>query len=258
MAENYISKHAKPCFWYFITGFLFWGLQNGYAQLKLDYGPKVGGNISFFRGDMPFNGMAKPKFGFSVGGFLNIRSTKKKKFQFEANALFTLRGNNSEYLNSDLAAASQNILGQEEKSYTIGYLEFPLLFKYAFDLSSFMRPYVMAGPTYSGIWFANYKSGSYEEDVRNDIWRDDFGITIGGGISWFFLSRWYFVDIRYFHGVFNISERLTKNLDPFNPDISKDPIRGKIDVFIKDGAFYNSTIAITFGVSLSRQAILKY
>jgi hypothetical protein len=256
--ENRSNRSRSKARNWFCLFVLFWSVSHQVgAQLKVDFGPKAGVNASLFRGDFEFEGMARPKFGFTAGGFLNVRSTKKKNFQFEADVLFTLRGNNSDYLNTEVALLDPNT-GQENKSYTIGYLEFPLLFKYTLGASTFIRPFVMAGPTYSGIWFANYKTGDFKKDVQNDILRDDFGLTIGGGISWFFLDRWYFLDLRYFHGFLNASERLNRNLDPYDPNISGNPIKGKLDVFTKDGAYYNSSLYITFAVSLSKQAILKY
>ena len=253
IVENRSNRSRSKARYWFCFFVLFWSVSHQVgAQLKVDFGPKAGVNASLFRGDFEFEGMARPKFGFTAGGFLNVRSAKKKNFQFEADVLFTIRGNNSEYLNlvTDL---------QESKTYTMGYLEFPLLFKYMFNMGGTSRPYIMAGPTYSGMMFASQQvEGQKSEDVLKSIGLDDFGFTVGGGFTWFFLDRWYFLDIRYFHGFANISENLNKNLDPYDDRIEFDVNKKDEELFTNIGKYYHSSLYITFAVSLSKQAILKY
>ncbi len=253
IVENRSNRsRTKARNWFCFFMLLFGFSHEMQAQLKVDWGPKAGVNVSRFRGDFEFEGMARPKFGFTAGGFLNVRSTKKKNFQFEADILFTIRGNSSEYLNLTTGA-------QESKTYTLGYLEFPLLFKYMFNMGGTSRPYIMAGPTYSGMMFARQQAeGQQSEDVLSYNALDDFGLTIGSGFTWFFLNRWYFIDIRYFHGFINISENLNKNLDPYDDRIKFDVNKNDKELFTKIGNYHNSSLYITFAVSLSRQAILKY
>lgn len=254
--SNRSRSKARNWFCFFV---LVWSFsQQAGAQLKVDYGPKAGVNASFLRGDFQFPGMNKIKLGFTAGGFLNVRSTKKKNFQFEANVLFSIRGNNSEYYNTETAEFDES-LAQESKSYTMGYLEFPLLCKFMFNLSPSARPYLMAGPTYAGMWFARQQiDGQGSTDVLKSIALDDFGLTVGVGFTKFYLDRWYFIDLRYYHGFTNISENLNRNLDPYNDRIKDDEFRKDIDLFTKIGNFHNSSLYLTFAVSLSKQAIFKY
>ena len=42
-------------------------------------------------------------------------------------------------------------------------------------------------------------------------------------------------------------------MDPYNYRIEFDALRNNIDIFKNNGTFYNSTLSLTFGVSLSRQ-----
>ena len=223
------------------------------AQIRIDYGPKAGPSASIFRGNMPFKGMARPKLGFTGGAFINVRSVKSKMFQFEANILFTLRGNRADYINSELA--SLNYLDLNElKTYSVSYLEVPLIFKAMLNRGGMVRPYVFGGPDYAGILGAKFKgAGGKSQDVRNDVTRDDFGVILGGGVCWFFLDRWYFLDLRYYHGLINASDRFNENLDPYNYRIEFDALRNNIPIFKNNGTFYNSTLSLTFGVSLSRQ-----
>ncbi len=219
------------------------------AQIKMEYGPKVGPNISILRGDRPFDvGMKKPKFGFSAGGFLSVRSAKHRRFQFEINLLYTQRGNRADYFNTES-------LESELKSLSIGYLEIPIIFKGMLNGGGMVRPYVFGGPDYAGILHSSFKSGGKKTEGREFVSRDDLGILIGAGVTWFFLDRWYFADARYYHGIINISESITKNLNPFDITLKdRDPIRGKFENNIQIGTYYNSSFTLTFGVSLARQS----
>jgi hypothetical protein len=169
--------------------------------------------------------------------------------------MFSFRGNKSDYENLEYPPQYSN-LAIENKSITLGYLEFPLLCKLMLSMNQHVRPYVMAGPTYSGILYSKYTGNGYEIDddkFRDFLERDDFGITIGSGVCWFYLDRWYFLDLRYFHGIRNLSQNLTKNLDPYDDNIGNDPIRRDLPSFTQIAKLHNSTIMLTFGVSLSRQ-----
>ncbi len=232
---------------------LFLGTEPVKAQLRVDYGPKAGPSASIFRGKMPFKGMALPKIGYTGGAFVNIRSLKNKMFQFEANILFSVRGNRADYINGELATIGFSDLN-ETKSYSVSYLEVPLIFKAMLNRGGMVRPYVFGGPDYSGIWGAKFKgTDGKTQDVRNDVTRDDLGLILGGGICWFYLDRWYFLDVRYYHGLINASDRFNENMDPYNYRIEFDALRNNIDIFKNNGTFYNSTLSLTFGVSLSRQ-----
>jgi len=226
--------------------FAFYSIESA-AQIKMEYGPKIGPNMSILRGDRPFDGMKKPKFAFSAGGFISVRSAKHRRFQFEINLLYTQRGNRADYFNIEAQES-------ELKSFSVGYLEVPIIFKGMLNGGGMVRPYVFGGPDYAGILHATYKNGSIKTNVRNDIKRDDLGILVGAGITWFFLDRWYFADARYFHGIVNTSDLITKNLDVYNPNIKNDPIRGTYQTNLDIGSFYNSSFTLTFGVSLARQS----
>lgn len=227
--------------------FSFYSIESA-AQIKMEYGPKIGPNISLLRGDRPYDGMKKPKFGFSAGGFLSVRSAKHRRFQFEINLLYTQRGNRADYFNIEAQES-------ELKSFSVGYLEIPIIFKGMLNGGGMVRPYVFGGPDYAGILHSNFKGNGKKTDGREFVSRDDLGILIGTGVTWFFLDRWYFADVRYYHGIVNISESITKNLNPFDITLKdRDPIRGKFENNIQIGNYFNSSFTITFGVSLARQS----
>lgn len=244
MAGNTIGKSAKRLLSVLLIFLVAEMKVSAQETIKIDYGPKAGPNVSILRGTRPFEGMRKPVFGISAGGFFNVRALKSR-FQFEMDLLFTMRGNKAEYLNlnSDL---------DETKSINVSYLEVPVLFKYIIGNGKTMRASLFGGPAYAGILRATYNNGNIKDRITNDIKRDDLGITAGGGLTWFYLDRWYFLDVRYFHGMINTSDLITKNLDVFNPNLPPE-ITDK-DPFKKDiGRYFNSTLSLTFGVSLSRQ-----
>jgi hypothetical protein len=214
------------------------------TQIKVDFGPKVGPNVSVLRGARPYSGMAKPVFGFTAGGFFNVRAVKNR-FQFEMDLLFTTRGNKADFLNTNTGE-------NEIKSISVSYLEIPLLFKFILGNGKTARPYVFAGPTYAGILRANFKSPRYEARITNDIKRDDLGLNAGMGLTWFYNDRWYFLDARCYYGFINTSDLLTRNLDVFNPNLPD-------ELFEKDpniraiANYYNATFSLTFGISLNKQ-----
>ena len=215
---------------------------------RIGFGPKIGGNASFFRGDLPVSGMRGLKLGYSIGGYLNIKFEKNKRWQVDINAMYTTRGNHSKFFNT-IDLDDNNDAYETEYKYSIGYLEFPILFKYMLNKSGVTRPFFMFGPTYSGIMNAsvtdlNVSNSGKEKKLNAKDWikRDDFGLTVGYGIQWFFINHWYHVDIRYYHGFINVSDNLTNDLKPFISGFSTQVI----------SPYYNSTISITMGVSLER------
>jgi hypothetical protein len=104
------------------------------------------------------------------------------------------------------------------------------------------RPYFIFGPTYCGILGAKKIEPQKTLDVRSAIKRDDFGLTVGWGITGFLINHWYHLDIRYYHGFINLSDNLTNYMQPF-----VERYQGQV---IND--YYNSTLSLTVGISLER------
>jgi hypothetical protein len=248
----FLKKYA--CGFYFLPCFLIAILLNNPANgqseaatVKAEFGPKVGPNASIWRGDRPYTGMKKPAIGLSFGGFVSFRFAKMRYFQLEINALYTLRGNRCDFTNSFTGLA-------EQKSILVHYGEIPILFKFMLNRGGQARPYIFLGPTYSGSLSASFKNAGLKQDVSNDVNKNDVGLSIGGGFTWFFLDRWYFFDLRYYHGFINTSAFFTNNLDVFNPNWKNNPITLVDENNGTIGNYFNSTVSLNFAVSLSRQS----
>jgi hypothetical protein len=211
--------------------FSSWEIQ---AQ-KIGYGPKLGANASFFRGNMLLPGMRGLKPGFTIGGYMSMKFPKQRKWQLEVDLLYTSRGNHSKFFNSEDER-------DYDIKYNIGYLEVPILFKYMLNRGGMTRPYFIFGPTYCGILGAKKIEPQKTLDVRSAIKRDDFGLTVGWGITGFLINHWYHLDIRYYHGFINLSDNLTNYMQPF-----VERYQGQV---IND--YYNSTLSLTVGISLER------
>lgn len=220
--------------------------QSEAVLVRGEFGPKVGANASIWRGDRPYEGMKKPNFGFSVGGFASFRFAKARYFQVEINALYTLRGNRCDYFQETSGL-------QEVKNITVHYGEVPILFKFMLNATGFSRPYLYLGPTYSGAFSAKFNRSGESEDVSNDVNKNDVGLSLGGGFTWFFLDRWYFIDLRYYHGFINTSAFFTNNLNVFDPNWKKNEITSRDENNGTIGDYFNSTLSLNFAVSLNRQ-----
>jgi len=223
-----------------LTNFFF-SLLNVQAQ-KIGYGPKLGANASFFRGEMLLPGMRGLKPGFTIGGYLSVKFPKQRKWQLEIDLLYSTRGNHSKFYNTadnDLT----NDGDEQNLKYNIQYLEVPILFKYMLNRGGVSRPYFIFGPTYCGILGANLIQPGKTIDVKSSIKRDDFGLTVGWGITGFLINHWYHMDLRYYHGIINLSDNLTNYMRPFVDGNYKGQVISE---------YYNSTLSITFGISLER------
>lgn len=242
----YSGYHLLSCL---LLSFLIHGKVDAQSEAVLvrgEFGPKVGANASIWRGERPYEGMKKPSFGFSIGGFASFRFARARYFQLEVNALYTLRGNRCDYYQETSGS-------QEIKNVSVHYGEVPILFKFMLNPTGFSRPYVFLGPTYSGAFSAKFKRGDESLDVSNDVNKNDVGLSIGGGYTWFFLDRWYFLDIRYYHGFINTSAFFTKNMNVFDPNWRNNEIFAKDDNNGTIGDYFNSTLSLNFAVSLNRQ-----
>lgn len=217
--------------------FFIWVINPVKAQVKIGFGPKGGPNISFFRGNFPIRGMREPIIGLTAGGYLMIRSQSQKRWQFEANVLYTTRGHKATFLRETNKGELKT-----ELSYQTGYIEIPLLLKYMLNKGGMTRPYIFFGPVYSGLIHAKFTDQitRKEENAFEWISRDDFGLMVGWGITSFFIDRWYHLDIRLFNGFFDVSDNLANDLYPF------------LNPFQERASYYNTTLSLTLGVGLER------
>lgn len=229
--------------------FLLGSLFNSFSVYSQNvmYGPKLGGNVSMFRGQFPYKGQKGPRLGYTFGGFLNFKSLKNKQFQFEINFLYTARGNNAKFTDPDDTVSIQ----EKKVRFSLGYIEIPLLFKLMLNRGGTIRPYVFAGPVYSGLVHARQKTitgVTKQYNAKNWFKKDDFGVMVGWGLTNFIIDRWYTLDIRYYHGFLNQSDNVVgENLYEFtNQNRYKDIIKIR-----------NSTLSVTLSVGLNRQTFFR-
>jgi hypothetical protein len=244
--QVFTSSKATGLYFNLLFIFLIGGFQSN-AQ-KVGFGPKFGPNVSLLRGDFQVDGMQKPKFGFSAGGFMNVKWMDLKKFQLEVDLLYTMRGHRSEFFNT--VGLDPDVQGPDLKSkynYNLGYLEVPIIFKLMLNRGGMKRPYLFGGVTYAGILHSTFENGNSgkKTNALDFIKRDDLGINLGYGYTWFFIDRWYHFDIRYFHGLINSSDFIWDDLQPVQ-------IAGNNRPANNINEFRNSTLSITFGVGLER------
>lgn len=73
----------------------------------------------------------------------------------------------------------------------LNYLELPLMFKYAFDMSDQMKGFAIAGPVFamglSGVWIGGYEDESDSENIKFDgtsgLKPMNTSLRLGGGIN---------------------------------------------------------------------------
>ena len=213
-----------------------------FAQ-RVGFGPKIGGNLSLFRGTMQATGMRGMQPGINLGGYMSVKFQQNKKWQLELDVLYSTRGNRSKFYNT-IDNFPDNDLYKTNFRYKIAYLEVPILFKYMLNRGGMTRPYFIFGPTYSGILSATRKDliSGKSTDVRSYIKRDDLGFTVGWGITGFLINHWYHLDFRYYHGFIDLSDNLTTDLNSL-----LDKYYGQ-----EINSYYNSTFSLTMGISLER------
>lgn len=182
------------------------------------------------------------KPGFTFGGYMSMKFPKQRKWQLEVDLLYTTRGNHSKFYNTADDILSNDDF-EENIKYNIRYIEIPILFKYMLNRGGVSRPYFIFGPTYCGILGAKLIQPTKTLDVISSIKRDDFGLTVGWGITGFLINHWYHLDLRYYHGFINLSDNLTNYMKPF--------VEGNYVGQVINN-YHNSTLSLTFGMSLER------
>lgn len=90
--------------------------------------------------------------------------------------------------------------------FKVNYIELPILIKYAFLINSSLTPYAMAGPSIGLLTSAKYEDESGDtQDEKDNTNGFDFGLGVGGGVSYPFGIMTIFVETRYVFGLANIN-----------------------------------------------------
>lgn len=134
----------------------------------------------------------KNKFGW--GGGLGIGYDFGNGIIIQPEILYIVKGGNATTDGANLA----RILGDDPQpgsedievslSWSLTYLEFPLLVIYRFETESYFHPRLFAGPSVSSKMDANlcYRGGSLDIEFCNtddSIQEIDYGFVIGGGLE---------------------------------------------------------------------------
>ncbi len=103
----------------------------------------------------------------------------------------------------------------EKQTYTLSYLELPVLIKIAFGQS--LKPYIFAGPSIGYCLGGNVRieadAVTGEGSLNDIVEKLDPGVGFGGGISWDLGICTLFIEGRYSFGLRNINKGGTVNVD---------------------------------------------
>ena len=160
----------------FLVGALaLFGAMN--AQVK--YGAKAGLNIATLNGDVEG---VKSLVGFHVGGFAQVPLAAK--FTFQPEVVYSAQGAKEDGGNG---------------KWNLGYINVPLMFKYAIA----EKFNVEAGPQIGFLISAKEKYNGNSDDIKDQLNSVDF--SIGLGASYDFTQN-LSADVRYNAGVSNIAK----------------------------------------------------
>jgi len=88
----------------------------------------------------------------------------------------------------------------------LNYIEFPIMFKYIFQISDSWIPYAMAGPSIGLLTTAKFDiSDGGEQDEKDNTNTFDFGLGFGGGVSYPHNDKTFFAETRYVLGLTNVN-----------------------------------------------------
>ncbi|TFH23921.1 MAG: PorT family protein, partial [Bacteroidia bacterium] len=91
--------------------------------------------------------------------------------------------------------------------YKVNYIELPIMIKYAFLINSTLVPYAMAGPSIGLLTGAKYEDDEgYIQDEKDNTNGFDFGLGLGGGVSYPHGNMIFFAETRYVFGLANINK----------------------------------------------------
>ncbi|WP_177205795.1 porin family protein [Paenimyroides ummariense] len=165
-----------------LTVAMFFGAFTLNAQ-SLQIIPKAGNSLS----KINIKGYDGEKFkgGFQGGVALNI-AVGTSRFSVQPEINFTNKG-----------MAYYIVDGITTEEFNINYLELPVLLKFNLGLA-----YINAGPSIA-LKLGNQK---YPVAEFGSLKKIDFGMQFGGGLAIPVGMGKFIVDVRYYHGLMNISE----------------------------------------------------
>jgi hypothetical protein len=152
------------------------------AQSTIKFGAKAGGNLSTFSGDDIDD--AKSKFGFHVGGIVNIPVSSM--FSVNPEVLFSVEGAKQENDPDDI-------------NYNLGFLNIPVLLQYNNPVGF----YAETGPQIGFLMSAKAKSGDEDGDIKDLFKSTNFSWAVGAGFK---AKSGFGFGVRYALGLGNIAD----------------------------------------------------
>ena len=200
---------------------------------QVQLGAKAGLGITNFLRDPNTEFTSQLNF---TGGFVFV-AQMSRNFSLRPELLYTVRGANASETGRFETDANGNLVfvsdpsGQDlEFDFTLTYLDFPLVLRYALSPRAKITPTLSAGPVLS--WklgeratIRDVETGSEQSDSGSAVGTFDFGVSVGGGVDFVWDLRTIWLEARYTYGLSNLVE---------NPDDPK----------------HNSAIALTVGIGL--------
>jgi hypothetical protein len=199
------------------VGLVFCLVANRAHGQNIQLGAKAGFAVSNFVGDKDTDFDAK--FNFS-GGF-PFAYRVNRNVEFTPEILYVVKG-------AETVATIDNALA--DLSFSVVYLEFPLVAKYILSPRKKFTPIFTAGPVVSWNIDARVRYSAVGSDVEfnepdDSIRSLDVGVAVGAGVDFSWDLRRITVEIRYTRGVSNL-------------------------VDTEDDPKYNGVLALTAGVGL--------
>jgi hypothetical protein len=167
------------------------------AQGLAGYGFKVGLNMANLSGDDVIEG-TDSKMGFCLGGFVTYSLNEMIALQPEV--LYTMKG----------AKWEEEVFGETlEVTWTLDYLEIPILAKVVIPTQGTVKPNLFVGPALGINLRGKAKAeiaGESEEGDIEDMKSTDFGLVFGAGIDFGLPHSAITVDGRYVMGLSTIDD----------------------------------------------------
>ncbi len=170
--------------------FLLLPTRSGLAQELVTAGPKAGLNLSSLAGKDADNATVAPRF---MGGlFLSVKPSRRFGIQAEVN--YQQKG----------AKVRTGILTTTQLQ--LSYLEVPVMARFVYFGRGKTLPYLSTGPSFNVL--LNARNPSLREPaVTQQYERFDLGWAAGGGLEIDLENKWWIIDLRYTHGLLNLSSQ---------------------------------------------------
>ncbi len=154
------------------------------------------------------DGKLNSRIGLGIGAVLDIPINENLLIRVEP--MFIQKGAKDDITETDYDFDSgKEIKVHGEIELNLSYIEIPVLFKVPIDISTY-QPFIIAGPTIGVLMSAEAvltANGEEEtEDIKDNIKNIDFGICLGGGVSYPIGLGILFFEARYTLGLSDIND----------------------------------------------------